>query len=346
MQHTKDKTVDHLSEEKLYQKSLKDVRESFKTANVLSKKVAECKIVSWDANFGVSNAHYVMSIGSERFPVQFAYKDDLIDDLELNSTTLYVTIYEIEYNNIRRTLASTVYHTKEEAADEINSYNCEFKFSMNEKTSRYNKESFKNQEYVARSLKGKSNIASAYLSELKQTPKGTFSVISSLIGFSLASSFTILYLTRTSLVFENILGDILAFVMLCVITFLPLFVLCIAISHADGYTCVDIPEDVLETHTVEIDDSENVLDEMDSYESVKCSITRNEDGIKFTSVDELDCEWVYPRNDNGLLSDEGQEFVDSVSSVDNYCIFTVVDSVSDDDKFVSTNGEWKMLKDN
>jgi hypothetical protein len=40
MQHTKDKTVDHLSEEKLYQKSLKDVRESFKTANVLSKKVS------------------------------------------------------------------------------------------------------------------------------------------------------------------------------------------------------------------------------------------------------------------------------------------------------------------
>jgi len=115
-----------------------------------------------------------MSIGSERFPVQFAYKDDLIDDLELNSTTLYVTIYEIEYNNIRRTLASTVYHTKEEAADEINSDNREFKFSMNEKTSRYNKESFKNQEYVARSLKGKSNIASAYLSELKQTPKRGF----------------------------------------------------------------------------------------------------------------------------------------------------------------------------
>jgi len=97
-------TMDHLDEEKNQQKYLKEVRNSYKQAEVLSKKVVKCKLVNWEGSFGVSNTQYMMSIGSHRFPARFEYKDDLIDSIEFNSTPLYATVYEIQYKNIKRTI--------------------------------------------------------------------------------------------------------------------------------------------------------------------------------------------------------------------------------------------------
>lgn len=336
--------TDHLSEERLQQNNLKKLRRSFNQATVLSKKVVECKAVNWEANMGVSEGQYIMSIDSHRFPAKFEHKDDLIDNVELNSTPLYATLYEIQYKNIKRTIISKVYHTKGEAIKEINEDKRPFNFTINDKSMIYMKESFENQEYIVRDLKNKSNIFEAYLSTLKQTPKGAFSLLASLPVISLLISLNITRIGAQILTLNTILSQVLLLGGFTIIISLILFYIILTQGQADAYTTINIPQSVIESNVVyDYEDDFNTVEDLDEYESVKCHITKNKEGIRFTSVDDIDCEWFYKRKDNGLLTEEGQEFINKIDSIDNYCILTIVNSVDEDDKFVSTDKEWRVV---
>ncbi len=287
-----------------------------------------------------------MSIGSHRFPARFEYKDDLIDSIEFNSTPLYATVYEIQYKNIKRTIVSTVYHTKKEAIKELTEDNRKFEFTINSKDMTYRKESFNNQEYIVRSLRGKSNIFESYLSILKQTPKGAFSlcaslpIIAALISLSIIHSIDVMNIVPLgTLLFQ------LGFLSLLTISISAiLFFVILVRGNGPEYTSINIPESSIESNVVydyEIDF--DVMQGVDEYEAVKCSIERDENGITFTSVDDIECKWFYPRQDDGLLTKEGQEFINHIDSVDNMCILTIVNNVSENDKFVCENREWRMI---
>lgn len=244
------------------------------------------------------------------------YKNIKMSDNVMIGEKAHMPIFIYKYRNRYKSVTSGVYGSKEKAQKEIKEYNkisddFKFKFDSNNKIKYINPNV--NQKYI----KMYENI-------------GKFAII-----------ITLLHLM--SIIFVSALmyiNDIY------ILVFIPIILSMLIISEiSSNYKNNMIKYDELidlDLDNIDLSNrNECFIEEQESYKIIKANIILDKSGLILES-EELDCKWLYKRDINDKLDDNGLYLLKNIQEQDNYCILSVKKYTSSNKNFVSENGKWKI----
>lgn len=260
------------------------------------------------------------------------YNGVTYEDIEMGENTpigigqkAYLPIFIYKHRNKYKSVTSGVYGSKENAQEEIKKYNnipnnFELKFNSNNKI-----------KYVTNKNKiiGDLTYSKIYNNIKRIMMSIVFIQISlGLIGLSL------LFITEIYM----------SFIIYAVIAISIMIMTNILINSLDN---VFQSGEIIDLNIEDIDLSnknkykiENKSEKEEDYKIVKADINLNESGLILKSK-ELDCEWIYERDKNERLDDDGLYILKNIPIQDNYCILSVKPT-NKQNSFVSENKKWEI----
>jgi ribosomal protein L18E len=304
---------DALDVERNIQNQLEESKNTFQTGVIQSPKVLKCIIEDIDRN----EETYVSEVSVSYDGKKIKLINEQIENKFQEGDTVYVPAYILKYGNIRHKVVSKQIYSKDRANSIVkylkNEYvlgDSDFRFKFHSDTD------------------FKCNYRNNILAEKIDTHETTFSWVINSLAFILSYSIMI-YLTSR---------NIFIFLTSYLIT---IFMMYMTISIISGNTHMPTKFGKYKVSTLSKNKIENAeCDDINKeYKVIVLNITRSSEGLHAKSP-KLDCEWFFTRSKRGVLSDEGQKFIENLPSNGNKCVVSVNNYGNNNSEFKSNCGKW------
>lgn len=337
-----------LQKEKQKQRKIKEAMDSFQDGKIVSKNIVKgnMKDATWD--WAKYRPARVIEIDGETYPVKLAkYITDSDSFLNLKQKkasnvlspddTLFIVVYEVEFNNMKETVVSNAHLSLEKAKEEINNDTNPFRFKMQSLTTEHSSESFEDKKHLLRTSNNE-NIKKK-IQELKEQTSGARLLLSITVLLPVTISLLSVNFFMNLFTMSGLVITIASSIALFAVMFLALLLSPTVVC----YPSVKISAQKL--NELNIYDGEQTS--KSTYKSVSCEITRSEEGVHINSLitEDIDCHWFFNRDNTGLLCSEGQKFIRNYPGSGDELAITVTKSEDDEDSFVSECGKWKMTEE-
>lgn len=310
MQESISKESLDIMEQTKIQKELHKAKDNFISDKIIALTVLKCNTLK--------NSRRWVKYNDEKYKIPNAEDSGYIS----RGSEVYIPIFVLEYNGLYKSFTNGKYNSKEKANNKIR--------ELNNK-----KDSFR---YIIQSdssiLHSKSNNKiiekirnCTYLEGRKRVDGFILLTLSMLIVFFV----TMLLIDLMSLSTPEASLTLLIGTIISIMPFFKQNYLVSINKKFEEYSVVDIDSNIIKRL--------DMLNVYEDYTVVESNINIDSDGLTLYS-EELDCEWIYNRTENGLIDESGVELLTRVPTQGKECILAVKNTGYSDSPWVSENGEW------